>query len=171
MLQGLIPGGETTILSPPQGSSYDWNVDVAAGTTMMFIIIDSQGHQGGSSDFLVVGSSDDATCLTGSSPTSTASLSPSSLTTTSATPTASVTVGAKVSIGAIAGTVLGGIITIVRVSIDRFCLGVLSHRSSSRLLLLRLGYFSLRNGGTIVVCLSMAKVSVLLVAVPDGSDL
>lgn len=134
-LQGLIPGGETTILQPPEGPSYDWNVDVAAGTTMMFIIIDSQGHQGGSSDFLTVGSSDDATCITGSSPTSTASPSPSSTTPTaaSAIPTATETMSANISVGAVAGTVLGGIIAIVR--IWHFShLGVSSHRFSSRLL-------------------------------------
>jgi len=79
-------------------------------------VTDSQGRQGGSSDVRIVGFSDDSSCLTGSSPTSTQSSpgsSQSAPSTTSSQPHASSTLSPAsntISIAAIAGTVIGGLL-------------------------------------------------------------
>jgi len=113
-IYGLIPDGQTTVMNPPNGLSYQWTTDVGAGTTMMFLMIDSQGRQGGSSDVLTVASSDDSTCLNAQSPTSTASQSTSGTGTTGATgaPVVTETTTARVSVGTIAGTALGALIAL-----------------------------------------------------------
>lgn len=107
-IYGLIPGGQTTIMNPPNGLSYQWTTDVAAGTTMVFIMIDSQGRQGGSSDILTVASSDDSTCLNAQSPTSTASPSASG----PSAPVVTETASSGVSVGAIAGTALAALVAL-----------------------------------------------------------
>ncbi|CAL1695615.1 unnamed protein product [Somion occarium] len=79
-ITGVIPGGQAFVLNPPVGpTSYDWNADVAAGTGIIFILTDSKGRKGGSSDVRVVGVSDDNSCLSTNSPTS-ASIVPSAST-------------------------------------------------------------------------------------------
>lgn len=82
--QALIPGGESLILHPPTGPSYTWIADVSAGTTLVFVMTDSQGRQGGSSDLETVSLSNNATCLSSNSPSSTASV-PSSTTASTST--------------------------------------------------------------------------------------
>ncbi|OJA21301.1 hypothetical protein AZE42_11449 [Rhizopogon vesiculosus] len=42
-MTGLIPGGELVSLYGT-GSSYTWVADVAAGTNLLFFMIDSQGR-------------------------------------------------------------------------------------------------------------------------------
>jgi hypothetical protein len=90
---------------------------VIHGTSMIFSMTDAQGRQGGSSDIRVVGLSDDSTCLSNSSPSSTsaspsptASTSPSSNSTSgpSALPTTPPPHG--ISIAAIAGTVIASLL-------------------------------------------------------------
>jgi hypothetical protein len=77
--QALIPGGQSTVLHPPVGSTtFDWLANVEAGTSMIFVMVDSQGRQGGSSDVKTVGVTNDGTCLNGSSPSSTSALIPMS---------------------------------------------------------------------------------------------
>ncbi|KAK7694758.1 hypothetical protein QCA50_001946 [Cerrena zonata] len=76
-ITGIIPGGQSFILNPPTGpTSFDWVADVAAGTSIMFVLTDSKGRKGGSSDIRPVSVSDDTTCLDSTSPTS-ASITPS----------------------------------------------------------------------------------------------
>jgi len=75
-IYGLIPAGDPFILNPPSGPTvYQWTADVAAGTSLMFILIDSKGQQGGATDFIGTGLSDDTSCLNSSSPTSTTHIS------------------------------------------------------------------------------------------------
>lgn len=107
-IYGLIPGGQTTIMNPPNGPLYQWIADVAAGTTMVFLMVDSQGRQGGSSDILTVASSGDNTCLNAHSPTSTAG--PPARGT--GPPVVTQTATSKVPVGAIAGTALGALIAL-----------------------------------------------------------
>lgn len=83
-ITALIPGGESLILHPPTGPSYTWIADVSAGTTLVFVMTDSQGRQGGSSDLETVTLSNNATCLSSNSPSSTASV-PSSTTASTST--------------------------------------------------------------------------------------
>ncbi|KAG9104181.1 hypothetical protein FRC06_004818 [Ceratobasidium sp. 370] len=71
-IYGLIPLGKTFILSPPEGNSYTWNANVASGTNIVFIMVDSTGRQGGSTDFYTVSASDDLSCINSNSPGSTA---------------------------------------------------------------------------------------------------
>lgn len=73
-------------MSVPAGSaSFNWVADVAAGTSVIFTMSDSQGKVGGASDVETVANSNDASCLNGQSPSSTAN--PPSLTHPTATST------------------------------------------------------------------------------------
>lgn len=70
-ITGVVPGGTSFFLNPPTGpTSYDWLADAAAGTSIIFIMTDSQGRKGGSSDQKLVGVSDDSSCLSSQSPSS-----------------------------------------------------------------------------------------------------
>ncbi|KIJ68522.1 hypothetical protein HYDPIDRAFT_165322 [Hydnomerulius pinastri MD-312] len=148
-ITGLIPGGEAFVLHPgATATSYTWTANVAAGTTIIFTMIDAQGRSGGSSDTEVVLLSNDATCLNGNSPSSTATVAPSSTstshTTTSTTPTQTSSSSSGVSIGAIAGTAAGAVVAIAAlVTLALFCIkkrrekrspyGLAAARSSRRL--------------------------------------
>ncbi|KAI0698426.1 hypothetical protein C8T65DRAFT_697871 [Cerioporus squamosus] len=80
-IMGLVPGGTTFILNPPTGPSFDWVVDVAANTELVLFMVDAKGRQGGSTQILPVGLSDDKTCLVNNSPASVSN--PPSMTATS----------------------------------------------------------------------------------------
>ncbi|KAF9015092.1 hypothetical protein BDQ17DRAFT_1340471 [Cyathus striatus] len=103
----------------------------------MFVMTDSEGRQGGSSDVKIVGISDDSSCLDASSPSSTSALPASttskssstfsdSTSTTSSSPSESTTDAASngnISIGAIAGTVIGALLFLaVVITLGLFCL-------------------------------------------------
>ncbi|KAF9481016.1 hypothetical protein BDN70DRAFT_931251 [Pholiota conissans] len=126
-ITGIIPAGNTFILTPPVGSnSFQWNANVARGTQMIFMMTDAQGRPGGVSDIEIVTSSDDATCLNANSPTTTKSppstpttsksaqtgttSSPTSSNTSTSSPTATASAGNGISIAAIAGTVIGALL-------------------------------------------------------------
>ncbi|KAJ3552074.1 hypothetical protein NM688_g4348 [Phlebia brevispora] len=119
---GAVPGGESFILNPPVGpTSFDWIADVAGGTSLLFVVTDSKGRKGGSSDILSVGSSDDASCLNANSPSSVSSApSATSASATSTQKTATSTgsstampatgdTAKKSSTGAIVGGILAGL--------------------------------------------------------------
>ncbi|KAG6862379.1 hypothetical protein C0995_011819 [Termitomyces sp. Mi166 len=117
---GTIPGGQTFLLVPPTDSvTFNWNANVAAGTSLLFTMVDAKGRNGGTSDIKIVGITDDATCLNPSSPSSTASVTSTSAPSTvpnSQTPSATASPSTtpetehKTSIAAIAGTVIGGLV-------------------------------------------------------------
>ncbi|KAH7929312.1 hypothetical protein BV22DRAFT_1057011 [Leucogyrophana mollusca] len=113
IITGLIPLGESFLVYPPvnQGASYSWTADVAAGTSILFLMTDANGRQGGSSDLLPVQLSSDSSCLNASSPSSTASSPPSSTSTTSSPSTTNGS-STSTSIGAIAGTVIGCLVAL-----------------------------------------------------------
>ena len=47
LLQGYIPGGSSFQFNPPTGpSTYNWLAGVKAGTSIVFAMMDSQGHNG-----------------------------------------------------------------------------------------------------------------------------
>ncbi|KAL0951286.1 hypothetical protein HGRIS_007997 [Hohenbuehelia grisea] len=58
-----VPGGQSFVLNPPEGDSYNWTANVDAGTSIIFTMFDSTGRAGGTSDVKVVLRSDDTTCL------------------------------------------------------------------------------------------------------------
>ncbi|KAF4622940.1 hypothetical protein D9613_001740 [Agrocybe pediades] len=120
---GVVPGGDIFILRPPVGpTSFTWEAASAArGTSMVFFMFDALGRTGGSSDLVTVGSSDDSSCLNGSSPSSTSNPPSSTGTSTGSTPantqssppqSSSSDPASKnnVSIAAIAGTVIGSLL-------------------------------------------------------------
>ncbi|KAF5385180.1 hypothetical protein D9615_001461 [Tricholomella constricta] len=131
---GTIPGGTSFVLNPPTGSaSYSWNANVAAGTSILFTMIDSRGRNGGTSDVKTVGITDDSTCLNNLSPSSTAISSTSTSSATSSSTRTSPTSShppsqpsepeEKTSIAAIAGTVIGALVFLaVTVTLGLFCL-------------------------------------------------
>ncbi len=89
-MQGVIPGGSTFVLNPPNGSkSFTWLVDVAAGTELLFFMTDSLGRQGGTTSLATVEHSEDSSCVGTSSPASTSN--PPSLVATSTTSTSTQT--------------------------------------------------------------------------------
>lgn len=104
-------------MSPPVGQpSYDWLVNVARGTSMLFFMSDSQGRQGGSSDIRSVGASDDSGCLDSSSPSTTANAPGPNLTQTSATALPSFSnpgsapPSSPISAASIAGAIIGSVL-------------------------------------------------------------
>jgi hypothetical protein len=122
-IMALIPRGQSTVLHPPvESTTFDWLANVEAGTSMIFVMVDSQGRQGGSSDVETVGFTNDRTCLNGSSPSSTPALIPTStpklVPTSSLKPTVASTTRSKhsnsagSSTGVIAGAVTGALVAL-----------------------------------------------------------
>ncbi|KAH8099403.1 hypothetical protein BXZ70DRAFT_1009212 [Cristinia sonorae] len=115
-ITGIIPGGAAFELLPPNGpASYDWLANVKFGTSIVWLMTDSQGHTGGSSDVKLVGASDDGSCLSANSPSSfpagpsqTSSALPSA--TTTPPPPAPVPAGPNV--GLIAGLSIAGVFAV-----------------------------------------------------------
>ncbi|KAF8632585.1 hypothetical protein AX15_001792 [Amanita polypyramis BW_CC] len=107
---GVIPLGQVFAISPPPGSSFNWTANVATGTNIIFFVVDAQGRQGGASDILRVGNTNDASCLNKNSPSLTASTMADP--THSPTPTRSPNPSATskpggISVGGIAATLIG----------------------------------------------------------------
>jgi hypothetical protein len=68
---GIIPGGQTFLLSPPS-QPYNWNVSVRAGTSVTLFAGDSRGiGTGGSAGPFIVNGTD-TSCINDHSPSSTA---------------------------------------------------------------------------------------------------
>lgn len=96
-------------------SSFNWTADVAAGTDIIFFMVDAQGHQGGGSNITQVRSSNNAGCLNSGSPASTTSLGggpthTSSIPTVTSSSKDSSKSSGNVNVGGIAGAVVGGIV-------------------------------------------------------------
>ncbi|KAI6136581.1 hypothetical protein F5141DRAFT_1208913 [Pisolithus sp. B1] len=109
-LLGLIPGGESFVLqSGVTTTSYTWTADIQAGTSIMFAMLDAENRTGGSSDLETVELSNDASCLSSSSPSSTASIPQSSQ---SGSSSPSTSTSKKVSSATIIGIVAGGLVAL-----------------------------------------------------------
>ncbi|TEB35184.1 hypothetical protein FA13DRAFT_1728999 [Coprinellus micaceus] len=87
----VVPGGTSQIVRPGAGSSYSWTANVAAGTSMIFMMTDGRGGAGGASDLLTVGASDASSSI-------------------ETAPPAATTKSDGVPISAIAGTVIGSLL-------------------------------------------------------------
>ncbi|KAI0741889.1 hypothetical protein C8Q80DRAFT_1196876 [Daedaleopsis nitida] len=119
-ITGFVPGGSVFILQPgATDTSYNWLVDVATGTTLGFYMQDALGRQGGTTEFMVVQESQDASCLDAQSPASFSNAP--SMTSASAAPTAttdpqSASASSKrLQSGALAGVIVGPIGALVAV--------------------------------------------------------
>ncbi|KAF9076210.1 hypothetical protein BDP27DRAFT_1358226 [Rhodocollybia butyracea] len=124
-IMGIIPGGQAFTLSPPKGpDSFDWTANVADGTSVVFIMIDAQGRQGGSSNLLTVAETDDPSCLNSTSPSSTeAPIASPTSTSGSPSPSPSGSDSSGPSTGAIVGIVIGALLFIaVVISLVLFCI-------------------------------------------------
>ncbi|KAJ3779141.1 hypothetical protein FB446DRAFT_761377 [Lentinula raphanica] len=116
ILVGVIPGGDSFTLSPPNGStSYEWTADIWNGTTIVFMMVDAEGRQGGTSDTLTVGTSDNSSCINASSPVATTSPIASSANSTSTDS------GSSTSVGAIVGGAVGGSVTLAAGMLFALC--------------------------------------------------
>ncbi|KAF8647917.1 hypothetical protein AX16_006449, partial [Volvariella volvacea WC 439] len=117
---GIVPGGTSFILNPPEDATeFSWIANAAQETSLVFFMTDSEGRQGGSSDVRIVAFTDDRWCLDANSPsstpsvptltseTSTPSSTPSTSTSAPSTPDSS---SEGVSIGAIAASVIGSLL-------------------------------------------------------------
>ncbi|KAK2461972.1 hypothetical protein APHAL10511_006435 [Amanita phalloides] len=111
-LYGVIPRGTAFVVGQSMGQPlFNWTVNVAAGTRIIFFMVDAQGHQGGSSDISRVGNSNDASCLDQNSPSLTASVPTYTIPTgTSIRPKRPRFRRGGISLGAIAGTVIGSLL-------------------------------------------------------------
>ncbi|KAF8640811.1 hypothetical protein AX17_000460 [Amanita inopinata Kibby_2008] len=76
-----VPGGESFILHPPPADSFTWIANLTAGTPVAFSVFDSQNRIGGTSDMNIVQITNDTSCLSSSTP-STSMPSPSATRTT-----------------------------------------------------------------------------------------
>ncbi|TFK77164.1 hypothetical protein BDN72DRAFT_953637 [Pluteus cervinus] len=104
----MVPGGTSLVLNPPLGSTdYSWTANAAEGTSMIFAMVDSQGRQGGSSDVRLVGVSDDTTCLSANSPSSTSARPSPTSTLPSSAPSKSATQSPAPSTGPAMGVIIG----------------------------------------------------------------
>ncbi|KAI6047695.1 hypothetical protein EDC04DRAFT_2619540 [Pisolithus marmoratus] len=104
---GLIPGGESFVLqSGVTATSYTWMANVEAGTSIIFSMLDAQNRTGGSSDLETVQLSNDASCLSSSSPSSTASIPQSSQTGSSPSASSSTKVSTATIVGIAGGSVV-----------------------------------------------------------------
>ncbi|KAG2042713.1 hypothetical protein BDR03DRAFT_944072 [Suillus americanus] len=81
----LIPGGQPTVFNSAT-SSYTFDINVHAGTGLMYFVTDSTGAQGGVSTIEQVSGSSNASCLT---PSFTAGTSATATDTSTASPTSS----------------------------------------------------------------------------------
>ncbi|KAH8120266.1 hypothetical protein DFH11DRAFT_1559227 [Phellopilus nigrolimitatus] len=117
---GLIPLGQTFQLhSPSSGpTSFEWEANVAADTSIAFIMIDSEGRQGGSSDLRTVSPSDNSSCINASSPHSTVDTPATQTDTPHTTETVQVKTGPRS--GQIAGAAIGGVALLALVLIFVF---------------------------------------------------
>ena len=104
-------------------SSFSWNANVEHGTSIVFMMADAIGRQGGASDVTVVANSNDQSCLNSLSPSSTymtqiptqsevtknpsKTMSSSSSSQTLAASSSEPAASGGSSVGAIAGTVVG----------------------------------------------------------------
>ncbi|KLO13970.1 hypothetical protein SCHPADRAFT_996977 [Schizopora paradoxa] len=106
-IKGLIPLGQIISLTTSPGSdSLTWTVNIQSGTEVVFLMTDSEGRSGGTSDLETVSASNDATCLNASSPHSTASAASQ---TSAPHETQTVQVKSGMEPGEIAGIVLGAL--------------------------------------------------------------
>ncbi|KAG6331993.1 hypothetical protein ID866_7096 [Astraeus odoratus] len=110
---GLIPGGESFVIQDGVSvANYSWTVDVAAGISLLFSMIDAGGNTGGATAVTDVSPSSNSSCLNSNSPSSTASVPQSSTTsTTSASPNTS-SDSSKISTATIIGVAAAGIIAL-----------------------------------------------------------
>ncbi|KAG1850986.1 hypothetical protein C8R48DRAFT_368412 [Suillus tomentosus] len=69
----LIPGGES-VVSNSDGNTFSSTLYVSAGTSLLYLVYDSLGNQGGVSPYEVVSGSSDSSCLSANSPSSTPSM-------------------------------------------------------------------------------------------------
>jgi hypothetical protein len=121
--QGLIPGGEHFVLSPPTGPDFTWVADIAAGTQVIFYMMDSRGRQGGVSTNHTVQPLANTSCLDVNSPSSIAS-APSQTSSQSSNAT-------TVQVGIIAGTAVGGVVLlVVLIIVGIWCIRRASSRQS-----------------------------------------
>ncbi|KDQ56631.1 hypothetical protein JAAARDRAFT_47987 [Jaapia argillacea MUCL 33604] len=102
---GIIPARDPVALFPPIGpTSYNWTANLTAGSSVVFVMFDFQGRQGGASNITTVGYSGNYSCLHDSS-TSTSSMAPPPTQTSNTNPTTGTTY--YLSPGNIAGIVIG----------------------------------------------------------------
>ncbi|KAI5999853.1 hypothetical protein F5J12DRAFT_270215 [Pisolithus orientalis] len=142
---GIIPGGESFLIqSGVTTTSYTWTVDVQAGTSIMFAMWDTNGNSGGCAELQSVGPSNDASCLSSSSPSSTISIpqssqsgssSPSTTAPSTTSPSTIQTGSSSPSIlssATIAGVVGGGVVALAALVIFGLCLVRRRNRNDSR---------------------------------------
>ncbi|KAI5999854.1 hypothetical protein F5J12DRAFT_895097 [Pisolithus orientalis] len=118
----IIPGGESSILaSGVTTTTYTWTADVQAGTSIIFSMLDAENNTGGCSLVQIVGGSNDASCLSSNSPSSTASIPQASQSGSSSPSQTSSGSSTTLSVAAIAGIAVGGVVALAALAILLLC--------------------------------------------------
>ncbi|KAH7913020.1 hypothetical protein BJ138DRAFT_702813 [Hygrophoropsis aurantiaca] len=131
-IMGLISSGTSIMLRPnaTQETSYSWTANVTEGDSVVFVMMDAEGRQGGTSNITTVGPSDDTHCFDTTPSTSSIVPSPTSggpTTTVTATPPPG---SPGVSMSTIAGAVAGSVGASATIFAAALC--CLRRRRSSR---------------------------------------
>ncbi|KZT28240.1 hypothetical protein NEOLEDRAFT_1109068 [Neolentinus lepideus HHB14362 ss-1] len=122
----LVPGQGAEFVQPSaSATNFTWTVNMAAGTFVMFVMTDAQGHQGGASNPELIQPSNDFGCVV-SVGSSTSSSSVTSAATSSPSPTGtdnhSDNRRYKISVGTIAGIAAGGAVCALLAAVVAFFL-------------------------------------------------
>ncbi|CAG7846699.1 SubName: Full=Uncharacterized protein {ECO:0000313/EMBL:CCA71506.1} [Serendipita indica DSM 11827] len=131
-IQGLIPVGSTFDLVPPENSSsFNWTVNIASGTRVLFFIQDDDGKLSKTSPILNVGGNGNSSCIDDDSPHSTVSSATQEPTSPTATSSPMPTGGSPSdNNGAIIGGAVGGaVLFLILIGILVFFLMRRSRRS------------------------------------------
>ncbi|KAF8269218.1 hypothetical protein EI94DRAFT_1024014 [Lactarius quietus] len=124
---GVIPGGNS--FNIPQGSlstdnstgtGFNWTVDISGGTNIFVVGGDDRGIGSGGSAPFTVAYSTNSSCLSGSSPSSTAGSPAGGSYPTSTSGSSSGGSGSHSNTGAIAGGVAGGLVGVAAVALIAF---------------------------------------------------
>ncbi|KAH7929313.1 hypothetical protein BV22DRAFT_130605 [Leucogyrophana mollusca] len=135
-ISALVESGNSFVISPPASSvdRYSWTADVEEGSSIVFVMTDADGRQGGSSNVTVVGASGSTECLSTTSTLSTTPTTPPQTptgTATTSSPASTSTSSAGVSMATVAGAVAGSVVASAAVFAAALC--CLRKRQTSRL--------------------------------------
>ncbi|KAG1795109.1 uncharacterized protein HD556DRAFT_1236132 [Suillus plorans] len=135
----LIPGGQPTVLYSNE-DTFTSSVNVTGGTSLLYFVTDSKGRQGGSSGLLQVLEQSNFTCLSASSPSSTAGISATALpSSSSSNPSSSSSNKAAL----IAGAGVGSAVVLTALVILGMCLW--RKRKASRIQPSKITYFQVQD--------------------------
>lgn len=119
----ILPAGQDpqVVQSNTTQQRFDWIAEIAAGTSVVFMMTDAQGHQGGASGLQVIQPSSNYTCLIYPT-TSSSSTNPTSTSPSNKSGQNNGDEEHTISVGTIAGIAVGGAVVALLAAGAAFCL-------------------------------------------------